>query len=92
MQPISDFDDRFQIIRSLIRRKELPANWYTDDAYSISFETDKNKIVKLIIRISEKTSTIVQEYEPRPSQNGENTSHLFMLKTSEVLQETPEPL
>lgn len=92
MQPISDFDDRFQIIRSLIITKELPIDWYTDEAYCISFTTDNQKVTKLTVSISKDDTTIIREYEPIQNQDAGTTSKLFMLKTSEVLHESAEPL
>lgn len=84
MQPIHDFDDRFLILRSLIRRKELPEDWYKDSNYEVRFESGEHSIERVVITLKQQHQTIIREYEPMMSKDNTDAQTMFMLKTSEL--------
>ena len=90
MQPITDFDERFQILRSLVTRNELPEDWYTNDAYSVSFKGSDEHISKVTVTIHRQDIVIEREYKPVKRAPEGDSGSLYMLKTSETQRDTVE--
>lgn len=90
MQPIHDFDDRFFVLRSLIRRNELPEDWYKDASYQVKFESSEDTIQRVVVTQVKADQTIVREYEPMMSKDKTDSQAMFMLKTSELQHHTED--
>lgn len=71
------------ILRSLVRRKELPPSWMEDTRYTVKVHSSKTGIVKIEVRCLRETDTLITEYEPLKRKDGSLEPSLFMLKTTE---------